>query len=81
MNQKNTITCMIPRRLLEYVPLLIRGTWADRIVSKFRENNPVLYAEMGRWREIPEEEMDAVNKEILTAAEQVHLETVDDNSN
>lgn len=72
---------MIPRRLLEYVPLLIRGTWADRIVSKFRENNPVLYAEMGQWREVPEEEMESVLIEIIAAAGQIHLETVDDNSN
>ena len=70
---------MIPRRMLEYVPSLVRDEWADRIVSKFKENNPVLYAAMAQWRDIPEEELDTVQKEIIAATEQIHQEILDEN--
>ena len=79
MNQKNTIKSMIPRRMLEYVPALIRDEWADRIVSRFAENNPELYAAMEQWRDIPEEELDTVQKEIIAAVEQIHQEILDEN--
>lgn len=72
MNQKNTIKSMIPRRLIEFVPSPVREEWADRIVSKFKENNPGLYASIGEWGDIPEEEVAAVENEIVTAAEQIH---------
>ena len=74
MNQKNAIKSLIPQRMLEYVPSSVRGTWADRIVSKFKENNPELYAAMGHWGDIPEEEVAAVQNEIVAAAEQIHQE-------
>ena len=79
MNQKNTIKSLIPRRMLEYVPALIRGEWADRIVSRFAENNPELYSAMEQWRDIPEEELDTVQKEIIAAVEQIHQEILDEN--
>lgn len=78
MNQKNAITSMIPRRLLEYVPLQKRGSWADQIVSIFKENNPALYAEIGRWREVPEEEMESVLIEIIAAAGQIRQDIIDE---
>ena len=78
MNQKNTIKSMIPRRVLEYVPSSVRGEWADRIVSKFQENNPGLYEAMGEWGDIPEEEVAAVQNEIIAAAEQIHQEIIDE---
>ena len=79
MNQKNAIKSLIPQRLLEYVPSSARGEWADRIVSKFKKNNPGLYASIGEWGEIPEEDMATVQKEIVAAAEQIHQEIIDDN--
>ena len=78
MNQKNTIKSMIPQRLLEYIPLPSRDAWADRVVSNFKENNPVLYAEMGQWRDIPEEEAEKVRNGIIAAAGQIHWEIVDE---
>ena len=69
---------MIPRRLLEYVPLQKRGSWADQIVSIFKENNPALYAEIGRWREVPEEEMESVLIEIIAAAGQIRQDIIDE---
>ena len=78
MNQKNAITSMIPRRLLEYVPSAVRGEWADRIVSKFQENNPELFASMAQWGDIPDDEVAAVQKEIVAAAEQIHQEIIDE---
>lgn len=78
MNQKNAITSMIPRRLLEYVPLQKRGSWADQIVSIFKENNPALYAEIGKWREVPEEEMESVLIEIIAAAGQIRQDIIDE---
>ena len=78
MNQKNTIKSMIPRRLLEYVPYSVRSEWADRVVSKFKENNPELYALMGQWGDIPEEELDSVQNAIVAAAEQIHQEIIDE---
>ena len=69
---------MIPRRLLEYVPYSVCSEWADRIVSKFKENNPELYALMGQWGDIPEEELDSVQNAIVAAAEQVHQEIIDE---
>ena len=80
MNQKNTIKSMIPRRALEYVPLSVRGEWSDRIVSKFKENDPGLYAAMGQWGDIPEEEADAVRNEIVAAAEQIHQEFINESA-
>ena len=71
MNQKNTIIGMIPRRLLECIPLLSREEWADQVVAKFKENNPALYAEMGKWLDIPEEEQDALQNKVLAAIEQI----------
>ena len=74
MNQNNVIKSLIPRRVLEYVPSSVRGDWADRIVSRFQENTPGLYAAMEQWGDIPEEEMATVQKEIVAAAEQIHQE-------
>ena len=73
MNQKNVISSMIPRRMLEYIPVLEREVWADRVISRFEENNPELYASMALWRDIPEEELSAVQNAIIAAAEQVPL--------
>ena len=78
MNQKNAIKSMIPQRLLQYIPLPSRDAWADRVVSKFKENNPELYAEMGQWRDIPEEEAESVRNGIFAAAEQIHREIADE---
>ena len=73
MNQKNVISSMIPRRMLEYIPVLEREAWADRVISRFEENNPELYAFMALWRDIPEEELAAVQAAVIAAAEQVPL--------
>ena len=78
MNQKNAIRSMIPQRLLEYVPSSARDEWADRIVSRFKENNPELYASIGKWGEIPVEEVAAVQKEIVAAAVQIHQELINE---
>ena len=78
MNQKNAIKSLIPQRLLEYVPSSVRGEWADRIVSKFKENNPELYASIGQWGDIPEDEVASVLKGIGAAAEQIHQEIIDE---
>ena len=69
---------MIPERLLKLVPFAVRDKWANRIVEKFKENNPALYTAMGQWRFIPDEEKETVFKEILSAVEQVHKETQDE---
>ena len=74
MNQKNTIKSMIPQRLLELVPSSVRDKWADRIVEKFKGHNPTLFAAMGQWNFIPEEEKETVITEILAAAEKIHWE-------
>lgn len=78
MNQKNAIISIIPRRLFEFVPSSVRGEWAERIVSKFKENNPGLFASMEQWEDIPEEEVDGVRKEIIFAAEQIHQEFIEE---
>ena len=39
------------------------------IVSNFKENNPVLYAEMGQWRDIPEEEAEKAETQDHPAEE------------
>ena len=73
MNQKNVISSMSPRRMLEYIPVLEREAWADRVISRFEENDPELYASMALWRDIPEEELAAVQAAVIAAAEQVPL--------
>ena len=78
VNQKNTIKSMIPQRLLELVPSSMRDKWANRIVEKVRAHNPALYAAMGEWSFIPDEEKEKVVNEILTAAEQIHWEFQDE---
>ena len=78
MNQKNTIKSMIPDRLLKLVPSAVRDKWANRIVEKVRAHNPALYAAMGEWSFIPDEEKEKVVNEILTAAEQIHWEIRDE---
>ena len=78
MNQKNTIKSLIPQRLLDLVPSSIRDKWANRIVEKVKEQNIALYAAMGQWSFIPEEEKGKVVNAILTAAEQVHWEIWDE---
>ena len=74
MNQKNTIKSMIPQRLLELVPSSVRDKWANRIVEKVMAHNPALFAAMGQWSYIPDEEKETVVIEILLAAEQIHWE-------
>ena len=78
MNQKNTIKSMIPQRLLELVPSSVRDKWANRIVEKVKAYNPSLYAAIGQWSFIPDEEKETVVSEILTAAEQIHWEIRDE---
>ena len=78
MNQKNTIKSMIPQRLLELVPSNVRDMWANRIVEKVRAQNPALYAAVGQWNFIPEEEKETLIDEIQTAAEQIHGEIRDE---
>ena len=78
VNQKNTLKSMIPQRLLELVPSAVRDKWANRIVEKVKAHNPALYAAMGQWSFIPEEEKETVVNEILAAAEQIHWEILDD---
>ena len=78
MNQKNTIKSMIPERLLTLVPSSVRDKWANRIVEKVKAHNPALYAAIGQWSFIPDEEKEAVVSEILVAAEQVHWEILDE---
>ena len=74
VNQKNTIKGMIPQRLLELVPSSVRDKWANRVVEKVKENNPALYAAMGDWSSMPEDERQTVVNEILVAAEKIHWE-------
>lgn len=78
MNQRNTIKSMIPQRLLELVPSSVRDRWANRIVEKVKAHNPALYAAMGQWSIIPDEEKETVIGEILSAAEQIHWEIRDE---
>ena len=78
MNQRNTIKSMIPQRLLELVPSSVRDKWANRIVEKVKAHNPALYAAIGQWSIIPDEEKETVVGEILFAAEQVHWEIRDE---
>ena len=56
MNQKNTIKSLIPQRLLDLVPSSVRDKWANRIVEKVKDQNLALYAAMGEWSFIPEDE-------------------------
>ena len=74
MNQKNTLKSMIPQRLVDLVPSPVRDKWANRIVEKVKAHNPALYAAIGQWSFIPEEEKETVVNEILAAAEQIHWE-------
>jgi hypothetical protein len=74
MNQSNTIKSMIPQRILELVPSQVRDRWANRVVEKVKNNNPVLYAAVGQWSVIPEEELGLVVSEITDAAEKIHWE-------
>lgn len=74
MNQSNTIKSMIPQRILELVPSQVRDNWADHIVAKVKEHNPILYAAVGQWNFIPDEELNMVVNEIMDAAEKIHLE-------
>lgn len=78
MNQKNTIKSMIPERLLKLVPTAVRDKWANRIVDKVKAHNPALYAAIGQWSFIPDEEKETVINEILEAAQQVHWEIQDE---
>ena len=78
MNQKNTIKSMIPQRLLDLVPSSAREDWANRIVEKVQERNPALFAAMGQWTVVPEEERRNVVNVILDAAEEVHWEIRDE---
>ena len=78
VNQKNTIKSMIPDRLLKFVPSAVRDNWANRIVEKVKANNPALYAAIGAWSFIPDEEKETVINEILVAAEQIHWEIRDE---
>ena len=70
---------MIPERLLKLVPSAVRDKWANRIVEKVKAHNPALYAAMGQWSFIPDEEKETVVGEILFAAEQIHWEIRDEN--
>ena len=79
MNQKNTIKSMIPQRLLKLVPPSVRDKWANRIVEKVKESNPVLYDAIGEWSYIPEEKLESLVNEILAAAEKIHWEIQDEN--
>lgn len=78
MNQKNTIKSMIPERLLKLVPSEVRDKWANRIVEKVKAHNPAVYAAIGQWSYIPDEEKETVVNEILYAAEQIHWEIQDE---
>ena len=78
VNQKNTIKSMIPERLLKLVPTAVRDKWANRIVDKVKAHNPALYAAIGQWSFIPDEEKETVINEILEAAQQVHWEIQDE---
>lgn len=78
MNQKNTIKSMIPQRLLDLVPFSVREDWANRIVEKVQEISPSLFAAMGQWTVVPEEERRNVVNVILVAAEEVHWEIRDE---
>ena len=69
---------MIPQRLLELVPSSVRDKWANRIVEMVKAHNPALYAAMGQWIFIPEEEKETLVNEILAAAEQIHWEIRDE---
>lgn len=50
MNPKNTIKGLIPQRLLVLVPPADRDKWADRIVEKFKVQNPECYAAIQKER-------------------------------
>ena len=78
MNQKNTIKGLIPQRLLVLVPPADRDKWADRIVEKFKAQNPECYATIGEWRSVPDEEREDVVNKILSAAELIHREIRDE---
>ena len=74
MNQKNTLKSMIPQRIVELVPSSSRDNWANLIVDRFKESTPALYAAVGQWSFIPEDELNAVVNKILEAAENIYLE-------
>ena len=65
---------MIPRRWMAVIPTDVRDKWAKRIVEKFKETNPDLYAAMGEWRSLPDDEQAEVEKKVLSAADAVHRE-------
>lgn len=74
MNQLNAIKGLIPERLFKIVPSAKREDWAGRIVVKFEENEPKLYAAIGQWDIVPDDERERIVRAILTAAEQIHKE-------
>ena len=74
VNQPNTIKSMIPQRWLAVVPPSVRDVWAERIVEKFKASYPELYADMGEWRAVPEDERVALENKVLSAADTVHRE-------
>ncbi|MBO4842042.1 MAG: hypothetical protein J5478_01535 [Bacteroidales bacterium] len=78
MNQENTIKSMIPQRWLAVVAPASRSIWADRIVEKFKEQNPELFTAMGEWRAVPEDDREEVVKKVLRAADDVHREMRDE---
>ena len=78
VNPKNAIQSMIPERLVKLVPPAFRDKWADRIVAKVKAHNPALFAAIGQWTVVPEEERRTVMNEILHAAEQIHWEIRDE---
>ena len=65
---------MIPQRLLELVPSSVRDNWGNRIVEKVKASNPALFAAIGEWNFVPEDEKEKLVNEILAAAEQIHWE-------
>ena len=64
--------------MYELVPNSGRERWADRIVQKFEEHNPALYAAIGTWSVVPDEERERLIDEIIYAAEKIHLEMPDE---
>ena len=65
---------MIPQRLYELVPNVVRDKWADSIVEEFKAHNPSLYSAIGTWSVVPEEEREGLIDEILYAAGKIHVE-------
>lgn len=68
MNQANTIKSMIPPGILRYIPSERREEEAGNIVACFREADPGLYEQIGRWDVVPDEMIPVIVEKVRRAA-------------